>query len=437
VNIAFISYEFPSEIIGGIGTYVRHAAEMMRNRGHAVTVLCATETLARIESWNGCTVIRIPCDSRHLFSRVVVPELVRLHKSSPFDVVEVPDLYAESEGLRERLPALPIVYRAHTPLYVPSCIDFEAFGAARYLSGIRRLLGLLTLRQSPSSVWRQALARCFWSRAYRPDDDRERRAALEADIIVPPSHRLASRLSKDWMLPQDRIRILPYPHIPAPRLLAIPSGATKKHVCFFGGVKYFKGLHTLGKAIPLVLQDHPEATFTLAGPAGSSPSPDCSLSAFRRDAILRWRPTLDCLRPLIAGHERSVLVRGFVPQEELDSLLAPASVTVFPSLFDNFPNACLEAMSAARAIVATKSGGMEEMLVDGDSGLLVDVNDHRSLASAISRLLARPSLVRSLGEAARLRVCAEYNPIRIGSLQEDLYKEAIAIRSSGRSRQTA
>jgi colanic acid/amylovoran biosynthesis glycosyltransferase len=63
----------------------------------------------------------------------------------------------------------------------------------------------------------------------------------------------------------------------------------------------------------------------------------------------------------------------------------------------------LEAMAAGRGIVASRLPGIDEVLEDGSSGLLVPAGDARELAWAIDRLLADESLRASLGEAARLR----------------------------------
>ena len=70
------------------------------------------------------------------------------------------------------------------------------------------------------------------------------------------------------------------------------------------------------------------------------------------------------------------------------------------------PNALLEAMASGRAIVATRTGGIPELVEDGRSGLVCPLGDPRSLARALSRALAEPGLRRELGEAARRR-CAE------------------------------
>ena len=95
---------------------------------------------------------------------------------------------------------------------------------------------------------------------------------------------------------------------------------------------------------------------------------------------------------------------GMVPRDELYRLLDRASVVVFPSRRDGFPVTCAEAMAHGRAVVATAVGGLPDMVVDGETGLLIPPGNPAALRSAIDRLLADPDLRRRLGVAARERI---------------------------------
>ena len=353
------------------------------------------------------------------------------HADTPFDVAEVPDLYAEGLGLRVHAPSLPIVLRTHTPLYVPSQIDFNALPPVwRLVSGLRRFCGGLAHRQPVRRIWRDTLGRVIFRKKFDLLGDAERSVALEADIVSPPSRRLAERLMADWRLPADRICVVPYVHNPASDLMALPVPTQMRIIAFHGGVRYFKGVHVLIAALPIILAWHPNVRLVIAGSSGSSPVPDTSFKGWRQDRMLVWKDTLEWLKPQLAALGDRVVISGFVPPDRLAEHLRQADLCVFPSLFDNFPNACLEAMSAARPIVATRSGGMEEMLADGKAGLLVSPGDVRELADAICRLIEDPDLGQRLAQEARQRILSEYSPDSIGPRQEALYAEAIRRRRS-------
>jgi glycosyltransferase involved in cell wall biosynthesis len=95
---------------------------------------------------------------------------------------------------------------------------------------------------------------------------------------------------------------------------------------------------------------------------------------------------------------------GMLPRDELAARFDRAAVVVFPSRRDGFPVACAEAMAHGRAVVATAVGGLPDMVVDGETGLLVPPGDGAALRAAIDRLLADPELRRRLGAAARARI---------------------------------
>lgn len=116
----------------------------------------------------------------------------------------------------------------------------------------------------------------------------------------------------------------------------------------------------------------------------------------------------DGLRLVVAGdgplRPRVPQALGMLPRRELYGHLDRAAVVVFPSRRDGFPVVCAEAMAHGRAVVATAVGGLPDMVVDGETGLLVPPGDPAALRAAIDRLLADPELRQRLGTAARLRI---------------------------------
>ncbi len=114
-----------------------------------------------------------------------------------------------------------------------------------------------------------------------------------------------------------------------------------------------------------------------------------------------------------------------VPYAEVPALFAQASIAVFPSAWENFPNVCLEGMVAARAVIGSSAGGMAEMIDDGRTGLLVPPRNPRAIADALIRLLRDPGSLAQLGLAARTHVLATYGCNPVGPLQENALTRAI------------
>lgn len=94
---------------------------------------------------------------------------------------------------------------------------------------------------------------------------------------------------------------------------------------------------------------------------------------------------------------------GFVPHDELQRLYARAAVVACPSRREGFGVACLEAMAHARPVVASDVGGLRDLVVDGETGLVVPPRRPEALRAALERLLGDKELRRRLGAAGRER----------------------------------
>jgi len=103
------------------------------------------------------------------------------------------------------------------------------------------------------------------------------------------------------------------------------------------------------------------------------------------------------------GIERQVIFTGF-QRKELSSLYAIMDVLVLPSTYEPFGNVSLEAMAFGKPVVASNVGGIPEVVVDGETGLLVPPGHSASLAQAVLLLLKDKELARQMGKAGRKRL---------------------------------
>src|SRR5207244_8567887 len=92
---------------------------------------------------------------------------------------------------------------------------------------------------------------------------------------------------------------------------------------------------------------------------------------------------------------------GSVPPEKVAHLIDEATLVVMPSRLEGFGLVALEAALMARPVVAARVGGLPEVVLHEQTGLLVAANDSQALAQAIVRLLEYPNIARQMGRAAR------------------------------------
>lgn len=181
--------------------------------------------------------------------------------------------------------------------------------------------------------------------------------------------------------------------------LELPAGAPV--VGMVAELNERKGHVYLLRAAPRILERHPETRFLLVGEGDAR----AELEAAAARVGLRGR------------------FRFLGRRDDVPDLLQPMDVVVLPSLNEGMPNALMEAMAAGRAVVATNVSGTPELVLDGETGLLVPPRDADALAAAVLRVLDDAALRRRFGEAGRARVAAAFRFERMLERYEALFAE--------------
>jgi glycogen(starch) synthase len=317
----------------------------------------------------------------------------------PFDVVEVPEYGGDLNAIHEAAPTLATVVKLHTASF-----QIAAFNSAYVspLAKMRFVAGALRRGQIPRPFWKQKDTK----------DDVERKTTLLADEVTSPSQALLNWTSEAWALDRAKTRVIPNVFEPSASLLSLSPERDSRTVCFVGRLEVRKGVLELAKAIPMVLARAPDARFVFVGRSLPHPSTGEPLD----EVILK-----------IAGPAaaRSITFAGGVNSDQVSGYLAASAVAVFPSYWENFPYVCLEAMSAACAVIGSNAGGMAEIIDDNRTGILVAPRSPRQIAAAIIDLLNSPAKRAAMGTAARARVVERYSSEAIAPLQEASYRLGI------------
>ncbi|HVB34905.1 MAG TPA: glycosyltransferase family 4 protein [Patescibacteria group bacterium] len=184
-----------------------------------------------------------------------------------------------------------------------------------------------------------------------------------------------------------------------------------RRILFVGRVSPEKGLHVLLDAFAMVVKRYPQARLQIIGPPAQFPF-DLLPTACSAAETSRLAPFYDGkgyvfhLKEQIASLKlaQAVTFVGRLSQRSLAPSYQQTDVFVFPSVWnETFGMPLTEAMSSGVPVVATRVGGIPEVVEDGKTGLLVEPNDPSALAEAILRLLDNEDLRLSMGEAARRR----------------------------------
>jgi glycosyltransferase involved in cell wall biosynthesis len=113
-------------------------------------------------------------------------------------------------------------------------------------------------------------------------------------------------------------------------------------------------------------------------------------------------------------------------RDDVPAVLAASDVFALPSVDEPFGRAIVEAMACEQPVVATRSGGVPEIVVQGETGLLVPPGEHRELAAALLTLVRDVDLRQRMGRAGRARAMTLFDVHRTAQRVQDLYQEMLA-----------
>ncbi len=215
--------------------------------------------------------------------------------------------------------------------------------------------------------------------------------------------------------------------------LAIAEGAHPDRVCLVPNGIDLAGFDARAALAPSPHLPESPAHFRRVAMVGNMERPhkghadllDAAALLKARGQRAQWLiPSDGPLRELLQARARTLGLADDVcflgRRTDVPSLLARADLVVHPSWSEGFPNVVLEAMAAARPVVATRVGAAPELVRDGVTGLLVEPRDPASLAAAIELLLA-PAPARLMGRRGRQVVEERYTLDKMVASVETLY----------------
>lgn len=216
------------------------------------------------------------------------------------------------------------------------------------------------------------------------------------DFITPVSEYLKNRMIRLGLTPHKMVaipngadfdRFRPMDQIPIRQKLNLPLN--KKIILFLGTLRKTKGLLYLIPAIEQLMKKRQDFLFVLVG------------EGYLKQEIERQ------IRQL--GLEPYVYLAGPCLHKTVPEWMNACDIFCLPSLNEGLSSVCIEASACGRPVVATKVGGIPEVVLDGQTGLLVEPRNPGQLVEVIAQLLDHPELCQRMGKAGRIRAAENYS----------------------------
>jgi D-inositol-3-phosphate glycosyltransferase len=256
--------------------------------------------------------------------------------------------------------------------------------------------------------------------------DIERDAVRRSAAVVAASDIEFQELRRLYRADRARVRVIPcgvdpavfHPVRQVDAREKLGRDQCERLILFVGRIEQIKGIDVLLRALALLFfrrpDLRPEVCLLVVGGA-LDPGDD----APETDKILE-------LRRLVHEHrmESNVAFVGSRDQEDLALYYAAADLCAVPSLTESFGLVALEAMACGTPVVGTRVGGLQTVIEDGESGILVPAGDYQALAEAMSQVLTDARLRMHLAHGARDRA-ERFTWRSVGDQMIDLYDDVL------------
>ncbi|MCG3154496.1 MAG: D-inositol-3-phosphate glycosyltransferase [bacterium] len=397
MRIAFVTSEYVTEpnFDGGLANYIHRVSLALTQRGHqAIVIIPSTEghsfshddiEVYRIANQMGRSIklfsrllgYRFHPLLKHLHRSWIINRAVRvLHRQNPLSIIQ----YSHIAGTGFFRPThIPSVIRisSHTTLW-------RMYGGYEYLD----------------------------ARSIKQQELLEFAAIKRADGIYSPSELLAEVFQKEL---RREVCVIESPFV-LDQLFetdysALKFVSSKKYILFFGTLNKLKGLLVIAKMVHKLMASHPNLYFVFVGKSGEQ---------------YHGMPIIDYIRRMAQEYGERIIYLGKLPHSQLYPILEKAVAVVLPSIIDNFPNACLEAMAHRKVVIGTRGASFEQLLQDGFSGLLCEKDNPQSLLNAIDKALHLSDNQRKeIGQRAWERI-QQLRPEIAAIKLEEFYNSIIA-----------
>lgn len=363
LRIAFATPEYVTEshFDGGLANYLGRVSTILASLGHDIHVVTLSlkdegefehegVMVHRVmlgRRWQGLnrlTRYYVPTTLHWLnFSAQVYRKLKKLHRQKPFHLIQYPN-YSSCGVL-----SIPFLRAAH----IVRASSYEP--ALNSAAGIRRNLDLAL------AEWLEVLQYRLASHSYAPSQAMRQTLATKAkmrDVALIRTPFYVENSEWDYTVYNQLLN-------------------GKEYLLYFGRFQLHKGFHILAGVLPQFLKRYPTAYAVLVG-RDMETSIGSSMAAFAREQCG------DCVARLI--------VIDNIHHSQLYPVIDGARLVVLPSLVDNMPNTCLEAMGLGKVVIGTNGAGFEELITDSVNGFLVPPNDSQALVEKMISAWIDPNL---------------------------------------------
>lgn len=359
MNIAFLTPEYPHEKTGhsaGIGSSIKNLVQALVKNGHDITVFVYAQKYNEVFIDSGASIHLIGNKKyrfgKWFFYRKHIQNYCnKIIKEQHIDLIEAPDWTGITAFMKFKIP---LVIRFH--------------GSDTYFCHLEK---------------RKQKLKNFWF---------EKLAVKKAKSFIAPT-AFAGEVSKRlFNIKNKTIKTIHY-GLELDKFEKLPTNQFEDGlILYLGTIIRKKGVLELPEIMKQVVENYPKARLVLIGGDAN----DIATNSTSTWSLIENQLSMEL--------KQRVTYVGKVPYEEVQSYIKKAHVCVFPTFAETLGMVTIESMAMQKAVVNSNIGWAQELIVDGESGFLVQPTNHKVYASKIVEFLKNDELRKSIGIKARERV---------------------------------
>ncbi|MDK2930675.1 MAG: glycogen synthase [Bacillota bacterium] len=398
MRILMLSYEYPPDVVGGLGAAVAGLARSLVKQGDKVHVICASSGGDAASSvQDGVKVSRV--------ARSAVQA-----GADPYGGGGGSFLHTVMEANFGLTSRTVLEVRGRRKYDILHAHDWLVGFAAKSLKHALHIPLVVTVHSTE-----YGRNRGIHSDLQKYIHEVEWMITYEAWRVICCSHYMADELKRIFSLPADKIDVIPNgvdPKAAAPpdaefvREMRLRYARPEDRLVFYvGRLVYEKGVHVLLDAVPQVLAEMPNTRFVIAGDGYYA-------------SVLREKAAS-------MGLGQAVTFAGRISDQERDALYAAADLAVFPSLYEPFGIVALEAMARGTPVVASDTGGLAEVIRHEETGVKVYSGSADSLAWGIKRVLSDPGFRSFISQRGREEALSRFAWDAVAASTHSVYQRVL------------
>ena len=414
MHVVFVTTELatPNHSSGGLASFTANIARVFRENGNQVSIILVSTKEVEIDFDDGIDLytIYVPMkiwkcidkyaalaapalkENKDILRRLIMLKyksfktrwiIRKIHKNNPIDIIHCSH-HISVQGLLTR--NIPYIVRI-------SCLG-------NIWRGANAAEGNVGYNENPISII----------------DRFEENVIKDSRYVVSPSNLLAGIVQDNMGV---NVNVIESPFVLRNQdwdysVLEQHSLKDKKYVIHYGSLRYFKGTHVVAKLAKGLLQKNRDLYLVLAGNSGNIQD--------EHGNIIKAH---EMVEQGAGEYADRVIYVGKLVREQLYPLIQNSELCLLPSRMENLANACIEAMSMGKIVVATDGASYEQLIDDGVNGFLCERDNPESFLQGIEKALSLNEEEKRRMECKAVETVKRLSPYKVYNQYLDFYEKVI------------